>query len=212
MQATQLGVRAAVIGDLVASRRVGVRSQIQERFEAALLRVNQRLSPEQPFQFTIGDEFQAVFNTVESAVRGAVWVRLESIGVIGVRMGIGWGELEVLDQGRKPILQDGPCWWRAREAIKMVSEWEAANQTPNSTATLAATGDERQDSFNAGLVLVDFLVNGFDPTDVVVARMLVDGHTQDEAARHLGVNKSSVSRRIQGHGIAALLAAMRLFP
>lgn len=190
---------------------MGVRREIQTQTETALERVNLRLRPDQPFRFTIGDEFQGVLTSMQAAIVASVWIRLETIGVIGVRMGIGWGELEILDESRSPILQDGPCWWRAREAIKMVSEWEGANQRPNSTSTLAVTGDEQADRFNAGLVLSGHLLNGFDRTDVVIATMLIDGHTQEEAASRLKVNKSSVSRRMQSHGVAAFIAAMRLF-
>jgi len=211
MQATTLGTRAAVIGDLVSSRTVGVRSEVQEQIDVALGRVNARFEPEQPFRFTVGDEFQGLLGSVEAAVLAALWIRLETTGVIGVRMGIGWGELEILDAARSPILQDGPCWWRAREAIKMVASWEDANQSPNSTSTLVVTGDGRQDSFNAGLVLVDFILDGFDPADALIATMLLGGSTQEQAAVRLKVNKSSVSRRMQSHGIAALLTSMRMF-
>ena len=211
MKATQLPNRAAVIGDLVSSRRVGVRREIQTQTEAALDRVNVRLQPEQPFRFTIGDEFQGVLTSMHAAIVASVWIRLETIDVIGVRMGIGWGELEILDDSRNPILQDGPCWWRAREAIKMVTEWESANQRPNSTATLTVTGDEQADLFNAGLILSDHLLSGFDRVDAVIATMLLDGHTQEDAASRLKVNKSSVSRRTQSHGVAALIDSLRLF-
>jgi hypothetical protein len=180
--------------------------------EEALERVNARLVPEQPFRFTIGDEFQAVMETIALAVRAALWVRLETVGIIKVRLGIGWGELEILDADRSPVLQDGPCWWRAREAIKMVTDWEGRNLTPNSTAVLAVTADDHQDTLNAGLVLLDALVHRFDQTDVRMTRMLIDGHTQEEVASALKVNKSSVSRRLQAHGISALLTALRLYP
>jgi hypothetical protein len=211
MQTSTSKHRAAIIGDLVASRQRGERAGIQATAEAALARVNARFDPEQPFRFTVGDEFQGVMPTVEQGVLAAAWIRLETTGAIGVRMGIGWGELEILDASRNPILQDGPCWWRARQAIKLVSDWEAANQKPSSTATLAITNDEREGRFNAGLILVDYLLSGFDQTDAVIARMVTDGHSQDEAADHLGVNKSSVSRRMQRHGITAFLAAQRMF-
>lgn len=211
MRATTAATRAAVIGDLVGSRRVGGRSEIQQLVEAALERVNERFQPSQPFRFTIGDEFQGVVSSVEAAMLASVWIRMETTGLIGVRMGIGWGELEIIDATRSPILQDGPCWWRAREAIKLVAEWEVANQTPRSTSMLTVTGDNRQNSFNAGLVLTDYLVSGLDAADVTIARMLIDGHTQEDAAVRLKVNKSSISRRMQSHGIAALLTALRLF-
>lgn len=93
----------------------------------------------------------------------------------------------------------------------MVASWEDANQSPNSTSTLVVTGDDRQDSFNAGLVLGDFILDGFDRADALIATMLLDGSTQEQAAVRLKVNKSSVSRRMQSHGIAALLTSMRMF-
>ena len=200
-----------MIGDLIRSRRAGSRAEIQTGVEAALERVNRRFSPEQPFRFTIGDEFQGVVDTVRRAAWAATWIRLETIGVIGVRLGIGWGTLEILDSTRSPMLQDGPCWWRARDAIKTLTIWERSQRTPRSTSILAVTGDGREGPFNAGLILVGHLLSGFDTADATIAIMLSEGHTQEEAADRLGLHKSSVSRRMQSHGIGALLAAYDAF-
>lgn len=154
----QRSERAALIGDLIASRRVGPRLEIQKAVEADLDRVNRRLHPEQPLRFTIGDEFQAVFRTMEEALEAIIWIRVETIATIGVRMGIGWGWLEMIDAERSPMLQDGPCWWRARDAIDEVGRREHANLTPNSTRVLVRTGDDGEGAFNAGLILLDSLL------------------------------------------------------
>ena len=41
--------------------------------------------------------------------------------------------------------------------------------------------------------------------DATILKLLLGGAAQQDAASRLGVNKSSVSRRMQSHGLAALL-------
>jgi hypothetical protein len=173
--------------------------------EQALGEVNTALAPEQPLTVTIGDEFQGLFLTVEAAIEATMQLRVGLAGRLEFRAGIGWGELAFVDPERVPLGQDGPCWWMAREALELVVRNESSNRSPSSlrTACRFDEGDDR--AHNALLVLRDHILATIDETDLVVLQSLLGGDTQKAAAEVLEVNQSSVSRRMQTHGLAALL-------
>lgn len=172
--------------------------------ENTLTIVNDTLHPVQPVTMTIGDEFQGLFADLADAVTASFRIGFELGDMVGIRVGIGWGELALTTE-RPPFGQDGPCWWRAREAIEAVEKSESSNSVPRTIRTLARTGGDDEALLNAYLVARDHIVAGWDDTDRAIARLILSGATQAEAAERVGLSQSSVSRRIQGHGVLAVL-------
>ena len=196
---------AAVIGDVVGSRQATSRSRLQQRLDKALAAVNEGMAAVQPLTPTLGDEFQAMFGRVEDAIEASFRLRVELVGKVDVRIGIGWGTLRTQDQSRTPFGQDGPCWWRARDALEELARTERSNQEPNSLRTVCRTGTAQEPAYNAILVLRDQILAGIDEPDATILKLLIGGASQQEAAFQLKLNKSSISRRMQNHGLAALL-------
>jgi hypothetical protein len=194
---------AGLIGDMVRSRDSGDRAELQQQMAEVLAVVN-GLVGGQPV-FTIGDEFQARFDSPAQAVEASLQLHLRSSGLIHLRIGIGWGELLVDDPGRSPFGQDGPCWWRAREAIDFV-ESSARSRGPEAR-TAFRSASNMDPLLNGYLLLRDTLLDGFDEMDIRITLGLMDGLSQTEIATRLGINKSSISRRAHAHGILALLKA-----
>jgi len=191
---------------MVGSRQAPDRVELQREMEKVLGEVN-RVAGGDP-TFTIGDEFQARFPTVGDAVEASTQLHLRSMGLIRLRIGIGWGELVAEDPTRSPFGQDGPCWWRARDAIESVDR-SSTGRGPE-LRTAIRTESALDPLLNGYLVLRDTLLSGFDEIDAQIAIGLFDGLSQTELARRLGRNKSSVSRRAKTHGILALVEARRI--
>jgi hypothetical protein len=196
---------AAVIGDVVGSRQAPSRSQLQQRLDKALAVVNAAMETVQPLTPTLGDEFQGMFGRIEDAMEASFRLGVELVGKVDVRIGIGWGTLRTQDTSRTPFGQDGPCWWRARDALQELARTERSNQEPNSLRTVCRTGNAQEQLYNAILVLRDQTLSGIDEADATILKLVMSGASQQEAATRLGINKSSVSRRMQSHGLAALL-------
>jgi hypothetical protein len=192
---------AALIGDMVGSRRAPDRPGLQTEMESRFAEVGDILG-EAPV-FTIGDEFQVRYPTVDEAIEASLQLHLRSAGLTGLRIGIGWGELLAEDPARKPFGEDGPCWWRARDAIEAVERSGRGAQR----ATAIKTGTALDTLLNDYLLLRDTLIFGLDDSDTRIALGLLSGRTQTELAGELGINKSSVSRRANTHGILALVEA-----
>jgi DNA-binding transcriptional LysR family regulator len=196
---------AAVIGDVVGSRQATSRSRLQQRLDKALAAVNAAMATVQPLTPTLGDEFQGMFGRIEDAIEASFRLRVELVGKVDVRIGIGWGTLRTQDESRTPFGQDGPCWWRARDALQELARTERSNQEPTSLRTVCRTGNAQEQLYNAILVLRDQTLSGIDEADATILKLVMSGASQQEAAARLGINKSSVSRRMQSHGLAALL-------
>jgi len=201
---------AAVIGDVVRSRRSPDRGALHARLEAVLAETNAALGPMTPLRVTVGDEYQGGFASVHEAVRATLRLRLALAPGIDVRHGIGWGEVTVLQE--QPRVEDGPGWWSAREAVHDVHRSE---ERPGSrlrrTVFRRADGVEGPDpaTLEAMLILRDQLVGDLSERSLLVLRGLLAGTTQRELADDLGITASAVSQRIRADGLTAVVAADR---
>ena len=114
---------AALIGDLVASRNAPDRRRVHARLVEVLDAVNETARPLSPLRITVGDEYQGLFATVGDAVAASLVLRVSLLPVVDVRHGIGWGVAETLSTS--PLVEDGPAWWAARDAIEAAEGWSA---------------------------------------------------------------------------------------
>ncbi len=204
--AQQTRMAAALIGDLVASREAADRARLQQQMTAVFDAVSAAVGGDPVF--TLGDEFQARFDTLTAAIEASFQLHLRTIGLTRVRIGIGWGELLLEDPQRSPFGQDGPCWWRAREAIEVVDRSSRSRGPVARTALRSASGIDPM--LNGYLLLRDTLLDGLDEMDARIAIGLIEGLSQTEIAARVGINKSSVNRRAHSHGILALIQAREL--
>ena len=120
-----------LLGDIVNSRAVDDRSRLHRDVVGALGAVNAQVSGIDGLDVTVGDEFQGRYRTLGAALDAALRIRLHLLPRVDVRIGIGYGAVENLeDTGR---LQDGPGWW-AREAIEGVESSAASRPAKFRTA------------------------------------------------------------------------------
>ncbi len=196
-----MDARWAVIGDVVASRRHPDRRSLAAALEDAFERVAARVPSGDGPLATIGDEFQASYPNRDDALAATLWIHVALVGQARVRMGIGHGEI-IHDEGRFPFGQDGPAWWRAREALERVASSESGRGRPRRLTAVEGADDPLVDRY---LTVRDHLVAELDSDDAVVLGALADGASQLAIADRLGVHPSSVSRRITDHGLRELL-------
>lgn len=196
-----MSTATGLIGDVVDSRRVPDREALQSRLVEALAGVSAETNS--TLTMTVGDEFQGRLPDLESALAASLRLHLALLDIARLRIGIGVGGLSLETDAASPIGQDGPVWWRARAAI------EAVAAGGDEERTRLDTGTDWDGALNAYLRLRDSVIDRFDEADAVIALGLLDGATQKEMARRLGLNQSSVSRRVNRHGIAAVVAASR---
>jgi hypothetical protein len=192
-----------LIGDMVGSRRLPNRVRAQEALGRELAEVTEVLGPVQRLEPTVGDEFQGAFETLPDAVLGAMLVRLALLPGIDVRCGIGSGEVTVHDASRRPLLQDGPGWWAAREALEVL----AAPRRSSGRSWYVGQGAA---PVNAYLTCRDQLVDRLSDRGRRMLRMALLGTTQQRIAEVEGISKSAVSQQF-ARGIGAIRDAHTTF-
>lgn len=193
----------AVIGDLVGSRHLPDRGGAQRAVGDALAHVNAQLPLAQPFEATVGDEFQGAADELADAVLASLLVRLHLLPAIDVRCGIGYGEVVVHDATRRPLLQDGPGWWAARDALDALGGSRSAGRR-----TWYAGPDAGR--VTAFLLTRDALVDRLSERGLRVLRGALEGRTQRELAEAEGVSASAISQQF-ARGVGALRDAHRRF-
>jgi hypothetical protein len=110
----------ALLGDIVSSKKVANRVEIQQKLSGILQRINseyEHLFYKKLF-ITLGDEFQGVFKSFDSVLEIIHIIEIE-MKPIQLRFGIGFGEIS-FDYGSidSPFESDGVVWWNARESIQ----------------------------------------------------------------------------------------------
>ena len=212
-------LRAAVIGDVVGSRRAPDRRGLQLDVGKALDLTNELIPALQPLRHTVGDEFQGLYPDPASALDAALLVRLALVGTADVRHGVGWGELEVFDPDSLPIAQDGPAWWAARDGIGRVKKRAGGREGPQGLRTAVVVHPELEatergfDPFlvvNAYLVVRDELISRMSDRDARITLGLFTGRRQEDLAALEGVSQSAISQRASKGGAYAVLEAQRL--
>lgn len=194
----------AVIGDVVGSRGHPDRGRLQSDLGEALSRTA-RSDAVQPFTATVGDEFQGLFARLDEGLQAILAVRARLAGRIDLRFGIGVGEVATLVGDAAPFGQDGPGWWRAREALDLAEERARGYGWPLTVRSVYVSGEEGEQVVNGHLMMRDHILASIDEVDGQILIGLMEGETQSSLADRLGLDKSSVSRRVSQHGLSALL-------
>ncbi len=108
-----------IIGDIISSKSLEERKEIQNKLEKYLLILNNKYKDEinKKLSVTLGDEFQGLFTSFNSLLEIIHKIEAE-MWPIKLRFGIGVGNIS-FDFGSEnsPFQSDGEVWWNARKAI-----------------------------------------------------------------------------------------------
>lgn len=205
---------AAVIADIVGSRRLPDRSAAQAALEQAIIDVEEAHPvASAPLTATVGDEFQGVYPNLEAALGSLLLLQLRLPDGLALRFGIGIGAIGSFTTAAGE-LSDGPGWWAARAAIERVHEL-ARRAVPSARSQIVggqgedAAMDARIALANAYLLARDELVAGMSERTrrLTFGRCL--GRTQGELAEAEGVSQSAVSQALSTAGAGAVVAGFR---
>ncbi len=221
-------VGAAVLADIVGSRALEDRARAQTAVLDALRRATEGLDLRRPPWSTVGDEFQVVLATLEDAVVYTGRVHLLLPHELGLRFGIGVGQVLHLDAtGRDGApLEDGPAWWAARDAIEQAHRLQDAGNA--SARTWMVEGRDHTDLedpdegrargqvdvdaawVNSLLAVRDHVIFRMKARERRIAGRLLMGQTQVDIAREEDVVQSAVSQSVHRSGAAELAQIQRM--
>ncbi|MGO4299740.1 SatD family protein [Leifsonia sp. RAF41] len=201
----------ALIADIVGSRNLSSRSAAQDEMRAVFARADLRFPPEQPLWATVGDEFQARYPDLASALGATALVRLNLPEGLDCRFGLGMGEATEIEPGPDGnTIQDGSAWWRAREAIVTAHRLQDRGQP--SVRTWFVAEDALLTAAVAALLLQrDHTIARMKARERRLAAGLLEGRTQTELAHEERIAQSAVSQTLHRSGAIALAAGIELF-
>ncbi|RPF21634.1 SatD family protein [Myceligenerans xiligouense] len=179
-----------LIGDLIGSREVPDRAAVQRTIGKILDRVNGAIDTVQLLEPTVGDEIQGGFHTIGDATLATLLIRLELAPHVDMRFGLGYGDVTVHDADRRPLLQDGPGWWTAREAIDKL-------KGKHGTFYVGPQGGDRTPDpalVNAFLLARDALVATLNDRQHRMLLLALRGKSQRAIAEAEGITESAVSQ------------------
>lgn len=198
----------ALIADIVGSRSLADREAAQEAALRSFRQVEERWHPEVPAYATVGDEFQAVFSSVEHAIFSTTVLLLLLPAELELRFGLGVGDDRVLDTSGSSAIRDGSAWWRAREAIDAVKQAERSGRSQARTGFLHDGGPGER-STRGLLLLRDHVIGGMRPRDRRIALAGLDDVPQARTAAAEGIGQSAVSQIWHRSGAVSIVEMLR---
>jgi hypothetical protein len=198
----------AVIADIVASRRLPDRAGAQQ----AIVETGRRAHDDHPvaavpLAATVGDEFQAAYPDLASALTSLLLLQLLLPEGVQLRFGLGVGPIDPIDG----TISDGPGWWAARAAIDEVHRLQDRAVPSARTRIVAAEGQDaamvdRIAYANAYVLARDELVGAMSDRARRLTYGRCVGRTQRELAESEGITQPAVSQALASAGASAVVA------
>lgn len=191
----------ALIADVIDSKMVQERLDLQKQVEKTLQKMNELFGDclASRFTLTLGDEFQALLK-VDAPVFQIIDTLRSELTPTQLRFGIGLGEIVTAIDPLQSVGADGPAYWNARAAINFVHQ---KNDYGN-TQIYFSSGKENQDFFvNALIASGEAIRSGWrDSQEEILLNLLKrsvysESFSQQDLAQSLAINPSALSKRLK---------------
>ena len=199
----------ALIADVIDSKMVEERFDLQKQLEKALQTMNELFGEflASSFTLTLGDEFQALLKA-DAPVFQIIDTLRSELTPTQLRFGIGLGEIVTDIDPLQSIGADGPAYWNARAAINLVHQ---KNDYGN-TQIYFSCGKEKQDFFvNALIASGEAIRSGWRGSqeeillDLLKRCVYSENFSQQDLAQSLAINPSALSKRLKSSSIRVYL-------
>lgn len=196
----------AIIGDIVKSREVEDRRELQHKLEAILDEVNDDYADfiAAKFTVTLGDEFQGLLVNPEKLFEIIDYIKIK-IRPIKLRLGIGIGNMST-DIKEIAIGSDGPAYHVARDAINNVKESNIKySQAERDMLVYGISINpniyEKFELINALLSTCYFIEKKWSDKQIEIIEYLMNGdYSHRELATVYQISQPSITRRIENSG------------
>ena len=199
----------ALIADVIDSKMVQERLDLQKQVEKTLQKMNELFGDylASRFTLTLGDEFQALLK-VDAPVFQIIDTLRSELTPTQLRFGIGLGEIVTAIDPLQSVGADGPAYWNARAAINFVHQ----KNDYGSTQIYFSSGKENQDFFvNALIASGEAIRSGWrDSQEEILLNLLKrsvysESFSQQDLAQSLSINPSALSKRLKSSSIRVYL-------
>jgi hypothetical protein len=190
----------AVIGDIIKSKKIIDRNEVQSKLRTVLDKINKKYAGEiaSNFMITLGDEFQGLLKCGKNAVRMISEIEIAMLPV-QLRFGIGIGKIDTEINSNIPFGADGPAYHNARKMIDELKIKEKKYATNYSNIMICSQGDNEQIDMllNTILSLCSTLKARWTPRQTeIIGCFIASDKNQYKAAGKLGITQSSVNKAL----------------
>lgn len=195
----------AVIGDIIASRKIKDRNLFQNRLKETLNEINADYQDDlaSAFVVTLGDEFQGLLKCADHLLEITDKIKF-MLEPVELRYGIGVGSIDTEIDVCSSTGADGPAYWCARNAINTIHN---RNDYKKSKIMIEAWEEtDFMELVNESLRLCDYTESKWRKTqkELVKTSVLNFGYDtkvpQKELAILLGITAQTVNSKIQSTG------------
>ena len=199
----------ALIADVIDSKMVQERFNLQKHLEKALRKMNELFGDylASCFTLTLGDEFQALLKVDAPVFQIIDSLRSELIPT-QLRFGIGLGEIVTAIDPLQSIGADGPAYWNARAAINLVHQ---KNDYGNTQIYFSSGNDSKDLLVNALIASGEAIRSGWRGSqeeillDLLKRFVYSENFSQQDLAQSLDINPSALSKRLKSSSIRVYL-------
>lgn len=199
----------ALIADVIDSKMVQERFNLQKQLEKALRKMNELFGDylASCFTLTLGDEFQALLKVDAPVFQIIDSLRSELIPT-QLRFGIGLGEIVTAINPLQSIGADGPAYWNARAAINLVHQ---KNDYGNTQIYFSSGNDSKDLLVNALIASGEAIRSGWRGSqeeillDLLKRFVYSENFSQQDLAQSLDINPSALSKRLKSSSIRVYL-------
>ena len=199
----------ALIADVIDSKMVQERFNLQKQLEKTLRKMNELFGDylASCFTLTLGDEFQALLK-VGAPVFQIIDTLRSELSPTQLRFGIGLGEIVTAIDPLQSIGADGPAYWNARAAINLVHQ---KNDYGNTQIYFSSGKDSKDLLVNALIASGEAIRSGWRGSqeeillDLLKRSVYSETFSQQELAQSLAIQPSALSKRLKSSSIRVYL-------
>lgn len=191
----------ALIADIVNSRELSNRMEVQELLRKTLAGLNRRTpSLVSPYTITLGDEFQALFSSAEALFPNAIEI-LAALYPVRIRFSFGVGTLLTRIKRREAIGMDGPAFHAARDGM------EAMKTARDTTFIVRPDTDDALGLSNLLLRLISHDIEGWNKTRLAVMQRMFSGKSLLQISGELELAYQTVHKTARSGQLRTVLAS-----
>lgn len=201
----------AVIGDIINSKKIEKREEVQKKLKLALLKINDEYKKQLASYFTVtlGDEFQGLLNNPKSVFLIISIIKKE-LHPIEIRFGIGFGSIYTEIDKEVSMGADGPAYHNARHAIEniKINNKKYENEKKNIFVKWSEKSGVRKSEIielenlmNANLSACAFIETKWTKKQrEVISKIMNSELSQRDIATIFKIKQSNVHRRLSTSG------------
>ncbi|HHE54854.1 MAG TPA: ArsR family transcriptional regulator [Caldithrix abyssi] len=180
-----------IIGDIVQSRQIKKRAQVQKIFAQAIADLERNFNDSflSPPTLTIGDEFQAVLQSTQDLFMLVHQFEI-AMEPVQVRFGLGLGQIETPINRQAAIGMDGSAFHYAREAI------EQARLQNRKYLLITAMDEIQHKALELLLRWIDLNLQTWSIEKLKILTMHRQGKRQKEIANSLKMSQPAISQHL----------------